>query len=105
MADTAPYRVELWLPEDTSTRQRTMAEQRFADALDASLGDAALVLPTYAAFARIVQIHGDNPDVETLGDAERNIYEYWRMAEQAALTAAFGENRYMGEGLYELKPT
>lgn len=98
-----PYAVELWLPDDTSAMQRTQAEARFAQALLENLGDAALVLPAYRAFVRIVQMHGEQPDVTRLGDAEREVYEYWRLAETAALTAAFGANRHMGEGLYEIK--
>lgn len=99
-----PYTVELWLPPETGQRQRLQAQQRFADALQAHLGDAALVWPTYQAFAGIVQRHGESPDVEQLSPAEREIYEYWRIAEAAALAAAFGDHRYMGEGQYEIKP-
>lgn len=99
-----PYRVELWLPEDTSSKQRLLAQERFAQALNDSLGEAQWVLPTYHACAKIAQAYGDEPDLELLSDAERHVFESWKLAEKAALTAAFGEHRYMGEGLYELKP-
>lgn len=99
------YIVELWLPEETGAQQRLRAEQRFAHALEESLGEASLVLPTYQAYAQIVQIYGQAPNVEQMTDAERHVYESWSIAETAALRSAFGEHRHMGEGLYEIKPS
>ena len=36
-------------------------------------------------------------------DAERAIFEQWQAAETAAVAAAFGPNRYMGDAMYEIK--
>ncbi|RMX07782.1 hypothetical protein D8I35_01200 [Corticibacter populi] len=100
----SPFSIRLWLSESVSAGALRQAEERFTQALVDSLGDAALVLPTWDAFARIVQRHGEQPDPEQLPDAERFIYESWRMAEADALAAAFGPHRHMGEGQYEIVP-
>jgi hypothetical protein len=33
------------------------------------------------------------------------VFEQWHGAEAAALAAAFGTHRYMGDAMYELSPT
>lgn len=88
---------------DASPVQRREAEQRFRRTLEATLGDAELVAPVYTAYLRIVGSHGDAPDPESLTDAERAIFEQWQSAETAAVAAAFGPNRYMGDAMYEIK--
>jgi len=88
---------------DVSDAQRREAEQRFRRTLEDTLGDAELVAPVYTAYLRIVGSHGEAPDPESLTDAERAIFEQWQAAETAAVAAAFGPNRYMGDAMYEIK--
>jgi hypothetical protein len=88
---------------DVSEAQRREAERRFRDALEASLGDPVLVAPVYQAYLRIVASYGETPDPEALTDAERAIFEQWQAAETAAVAAAFGPNRYMGDAMYEIR--
>ena len=95
------YTVKLY-EADVSDAQRREAEQRFRDALEETLGDAALVAPVYVAYQRIVGTYGDAPDMDSLTDAERAIFEQWQAAETAAVAAAFGPNRYMGDAMYEI---
>ncbi|RYF40579.1 MAG: hypothetical protein EOO25_12230 [Comamonadaceae bacterium] len=87
---------------DATDLQRREAEQRFRSALEDTLGDAALVAPVYRAYQRIAATYGEQPDLEALTDAERAIFEQWQAAENAAVAAAFGPNRYMGDAMYEL---
>lgn len=89
-----------------SPLQRREAEQRFRQALEEALGDAALVAPIYRAYLRIVAVYGEAPAPDVLSDAEREILEQWQAAESAAVTAAFGPNRYMDQPRFEiiLKP-
>ena len=88
---------------DVSEAQRREAEQRFRRTLEDTLGDAGLVAPVYTAYLRIVGSHGEAPDPESLTDAERAIFEQWQAAETAAVAAAFGPNRYMGDAMYEIR--
>ena len=102
-----PFSVDLWLDADVSDKQRLRATALFTDTLIEQLGDATLVWPSYQAFLRILQTQGagsaDTIDVENLSDAERHLFESWRLAETAALERVFGPHRHMGEGLYEIK--
>lgn len=88
---------------DASDAQRREAEQRFRDALESTLGNAGLVAPVYQAYLRIVAAHGDAPAPDTLTDAQREIFDQWQAAETAAVAAAFGPNRYMGDAMYEIR--
>jgi hypothetical protein len=88
---------------DVSDGERREAEARFKGALEAELGDAALVAPVYRAYLAIVAAHGDDPSPDSLTDAERAIFDQWRAAETAAVAAAFGPNRYMGDAMYEIR--
>ena len=97
------YTLKLYAFEDVSDRERQAAEQRFRKALDATLGDAGLVLPVYRAYRRIVATYGDAPAPDTLTDAEQQVFDQWQAAESAAVTAAFGPNRYMGEAHFEIQ--
>ena len=96
------YSLILYEP-DVSDAQRREAEQRFRRALEETLGDAVLVAPVYRAYQRIVATYGETPDPDSLTDAERAIFDQWQAAETAAVAAAFGPNRYMGDAMYEIR--
>jgi hypothetical protein len=96
------YSLRIFDSNDASPEQCRQAEQRFRKAIDQALGDESLVLPTYSAYRRIVAAYGEQPDVEVLTDAERIVFEQWHTAESAALAAAFGTHRYMGDAMYEI---
>lgn len=97
------YTLKLYAFEDVSDQERQAAEQRFRKALDTTLGDACLVLPVYRAYRRIVATYGDAPAPDTLTDEEQQVFDQWQAAETAAVTAAFGPNRYMGEAHFEIQ--
>ena len=97
------YSLRIFDSDDASPEQRRQAEARFRKAMDEALGDESLVLPVHAAYRRIVAAYGESPDPEALTDAERMILEQWHAAEQAALAAAFGTHRYMGDAMYEIR--
>jgi hypothetical protein len=96
------YTLTLYAFEDATDEQRRDAERRFRQALDTTLGDASLVLPVHAAYLKIVAAYGDAPAPEALTPAEREVLEQWQAAESAAVAAAFGPNRYMGEAQFEI---
>jgi hypothetical protein len=97
------YSLVLYDADGVSEAQRRDAEQRFRDALEKELGDATLVVPVYRAYLRIVAAYGDSPEPDSLTDAERAIFGQWQAAETAAVAAAFGPNRYMGDAMYEIR--
>jgi hypothetical protein len=88
---------------DASPAELRAAERRFRDALEQALGDGSLVPPVYRAYLRIVGEHGEMPAAAQLTDAERVVFEQWQAAEAAAVAAAFGPNRVMGDAMYELR--
>jgi len=96
------YFLTLYDADGASEIQHREAEQRFRQALEQALGDENLVGPVYTAYLRIVGAYGEHPDLEALSDAERAIFEQWQAAETAAVAAAFGPNRYMGDAMYEI---
>lgn len=96
------YTLKLYAFEDASPQQLAAAEQRFRQALDASLGDARLVAPVYAAYCQIVATYGEHPSPEILSPEALEIFSQWQAAETAALTAALGPNRYMGDAQFEI---
>ena len=96
------YSLTLYEADGVSGVQRREAEQRFRRALESALGDASLVLPVYAAYQRIVGVHGEVPSADSLTDAERAVFDQWQAAEAAAVAAAFGTHRYMGDAMYEI---
>ncbi|CAN5503942.1 hypothetical protein BH10PSE16_BH10PSE16_40220 [soil metagenome] len=98
------YRLTLYASEEVADHERQAAGQRFRQALDASLGDAGLVIPVYNAYRHIVAIYGDAPAPDTLSDAEQQVFDQWQVAESAAMTAAFGPHRYMGDAYFEITP-
>jgi hypothetical protein len=97
------YSLVLYDAEGASDAQRREAEQRFCFALESTLGDAVLVAPVYRAYLRIIAEHGESPAPDALTDAERAIFDQWQAAETAAVAAAFGPNRYMGDAMYEIR--
>ncbi len=97
------YRLVLNTYEEVSPAQRASAEKRYRQALEASLGDTALVAPVYAVYRRLVNTYGTEPDLELLTEPERLTLQAWQAAETAATVAAFGENRYMGEARFEME--
>lgn len=97
------YRLKFYAFEDASARERQEAEQRFRQALDAALGDAALVAPVYRAYRHIVATYGEAPDPETLTHAQQQVFEQWQAAESAAVIAAFGPHRYLEEAYFEIE--
>jgi hypothetical protein len=96
------YTLTLRTTEEASDAERRDAEQRFRRALDAALGDASLVAPTYMAYLEIAGAYGDAPDLDALTPSEREVFEQWQAAESAAMTAAFGPHRYMDEAWFEI---
>ncbi|NMM09868.1 MAG: hypothetical protein HHJ16_06310 [Polaromonas sp.] len=94
------YTLRLYAFEDVSPQELQAAERRFKDALEATLGDASLVAPVYAAYLKIVANHGETPADETLSPSELEIFSQWQAAELAATAAALGPNRYMGEAQF-----
>lgn len=97
------YTVKLYAFEDASPAQLKAAEQRFRQALEAALGDESLVAPVHAAYRRIVAIYGETPADDVLSPEELEIFSQWQAAESAALTAALGPNRYMGDAQFEIR--
>ena len=96
------YKLKLYAFEDASPAQLQAAEQRFRQALDAALSDESLVAPVYAAYRRIVATYGENPADDALSPGELEIFSQWRSAESAAMIAAVGPNRYMGDAQFEI---
>lgn len=96
------YTLKLYAFEDASPQQLQAAEERFRQTLNASLGDASLVAPVHAAYRRMVAVHGEHPAQDTLSPEELEIFSQWQAAESAALAAALGPNRYMGDAQFEI---
>jgi hypothetical protein len=97
------YAVKILDSDDTPEAQRRAAELRFRRALEETLGDASLVAPVYGAYLRIVVEYGELPAPEVMTEAERAIFEQWQAAETAAVAAAFGPHRYLGDAMYEIR--
>ena len=98
------YTLKILDSDDAAPEHKREAESRFRRALEASLGDEALVLPIYRAYQRLIATYGETPDPDLLSDAEREIFDSWQAAETAAVTEAFGPHRYMGDAMYEIGP-
>ncbi len=96
------YTLRLYAFEDASPEQVRAAEQRFRKALDESLGDAGLVAPVHAAYVRLVGIYGESPAEDVMSAEEELVFRQWQAAELAAMTAALGPDRYMGEAQFEI---
>ena len=98
------YSVKVYAYEEASPEQLRAAERRFRKALEASLGDASLVAPVHAAYRRIVATYGETPAEDALSAEQLEIFSQWQAAESAALTAALGPDRYMGDAQFEIRP-
>ena len=96
------YSLKIFTAEDVAPAERTAAEQRFRAALDVALGDAALVLPVYRAYNRLLLIHRDAERPWPITADEQLLVDSWEAAELAATHAAFGVNRYLGDADFEL---
>ena len=97
------YQVKLYAFEEASESERRSAVRRFCQALEAELGDADLVAPVYQAYRRLVALYGEQPDLDALTESEREIFTQWQAAETAALTAALGPHRYMGDAEFVIR--
>jgi len=98
------YTLKLHVPDGASPVERAAAERRFRQALDAALGDPALVVPVYRTVQAIWAQHGESPDPEALTLDERTVLEHWQLAEAAALESVWGPHRHLDEGGYEIVP-
>jgi len=97
------YSVRLYAYEDVSDEEKRQAERRFSKALNEALGDASLVLPVYTVYRRLVALHGDTPSADALSTEELELFTQWQAAESAALTAALGPHRYMGDAEFDIR--
>jgi hypothetical protein len=97
------YNVRLYSFEDVSDEEKRQAERRFCKALNEALGDASLVLPVYAVYRKLVALHGDTPSADALSTEELELFTQWQAAESAALTAALGPHRYMGDAEFDIR--
>ena len=97
------YTVRIFATEDIGEAEREQAVVRFKVALEASLGDAGLVVPVYRIWLKLYQAYGDHPRPWPISDAEQLLADQWEAAELAATQAAFGVNRYMGDAHFELQ--
>ena len=97
------YSVRLYAFEDVSDEEKRQAERRFCKALNEALGDASLVLPVYAVYRKLVALHGDTPLADALSPEELELFTQWQAAESAALTAALGPHRYMGDAEFDIR--
>jgi hypothetical protein len=96
------YRVRLQVFDEALEGERKRAEQRFCKALEEALGDASLVVPVYRQVLRLYADFGESPDLASLSEAERDLLQAWQQAESAALSAALGPHRYMGDAQFEI---
>ena len=96
------YTLRLYAFEDATPDQLRAAEQRFRKALDETLGDASLALPVHAAYMRLVSVYGETPAEDVMSPDEELVFKQWQAAELAAMTAALGPDRYMGEAQFEI---
>ena len=96
------YTLRLYAFEDATPEQLRAAEQRFRKALDETLGDASLVAPVHAAYSKLVAIYGESPAEDVMSPEEELVFKQWQVAELAAITAALGPDRYMGEAQFEI---
>jgi hypothetical protein len=97
------YSVRLFAYEEVSEFEKRAAEQRFCTALNDALGDASLVLPVYSMYRKLLAVYGESPSADVLSTEELEIFNQWQAAESAALTAALGPHRYMGEAGFDIR--
>lgn len=97
------YLLKIFSADDVTEAERAVAVERFRSALEETLGDAALVLPCYCAYQKLFQLHGDHPRPWPITPAEQLLAEQWEAAVLAAIHAAFGVNRYLGDADFEIQ--
>ena len=98
------YLLKIFSADDVTDTERAVAVQRFRSALEATLGDASLVLPCHQAYQKLFQQYGDQPRPWPITPAEQLLTEQWEAAELAATHAAFSVNRYLGDADFEIQP-
>jgi hypothetical protein len=96
------YTLRIFHAEDISQAERDAAARRFRAALEETLGDASLVVPMYHAWQRLLLAHGGQERPWDLSPDEQLVADQWEAAELAAIQAAFGVERYLGDADYEL---
>ena len=52
---------------------------------------------------KIVATYGETPAEDALSPDELEIFSQWQAAESAAVTAALGPKRYMGDAQFEIR--
>ncbi len=98
------YTLKLYVPDETTPSQREAAHRTFRGALEAALGGAELVWPSFVTHRSIVQQYGEAPDEDDLNTQQRLVFDAWQQAEAAALEAVWGPHRNLDEGGYEISP-
>jgi hypothetical protein len=98
------YLLKIFSADDVTEADRELAAQRFRTTLENALGDAALVLPCYAAYRKLFLQYADHPRPWPVSPAELLLADQWEAAELAATQAAFGVNRYLGDADFEIVP-
>jgi hypothetical protein len=98
------YLLRIFSADDVTDAERALADQRFRAALEATLGDASLVLPCYHAYRKLFLQYGDHPRPWPITAPEQLLAEQWEAAELAATHAAFGVNRYLGDADFDIQP-
>jgi hypothetical protein len=96
------YVLKIFAAEDVSDAERQAADLRFRHALEEALGSADLVAPVLRAYRRLLSQHADQERPWPITDAEQLLVDQWEAAETAAIRAAFGADRYMGDADFEL---
>lgn len=99
------YLLKIFSADEVTEVERTAATERFRSALEATLGDALLVLPCYHAYQKLFQQYADHSRPWPITPAEQLLADQWESAELAATHAAFGVNRYLGDADFEIQPT
>ena len=96
------YSLKIFTADDVTPVEREQAIKRFRAALDGALGSAAMVLPIYRVYTRLLLGHGDAERPWPISSDEQTVVDQWEAAELAATVAAFGVNRYLGDADFEL---
>ena len=97
------YLLNIFTADEITPVQREQAVQRFRQALESTLGDAALVLPCYTIYRKLALQYSDDPRPWPVSTNELLLAERWEAAELAATQAAFGVNRYLGDADFEIE--
>ena len=98
------YLITIFSADDVTETERAAAVERFRSALEATLGDASLVLPCYLGYQKLFRQYGDHARPWPITPVEQLLAKAWEAAELAATHAAFGVNRYLGDADFEIQP-